>query len=242
MTIARFLGAAALCVAPLVGAAQTLSEDEIKTLVLDTIRENPEIVMEALQLLELQQQEAQAAAAQAFLAEQQELLQADPNAPVIGNPDGDVTIVQFFDYNCRFCQAAKPELDALLAADPNVRVVMREWPVLGEGSVFAARAALAAREQGLYEPFHDALMTAEGSMQEQSVMRVAANVGLDIDQLRRDMDAPEIAEHLQMSSDLSRALGFTGTPSFVIGDLLAPGMIRTDQMATLVEAARTAVE
>lgn len=240
MTIARLLGAAALCLTPMAGSGQTLTEDQIRALVLDTIRTNPDIVMEALQILETQQAEAQAAAAQAFLADQRGILYDTSNAPVIGNPDGDVTMVEFFDYNCPFCHRAKGELDALLAADPNIRVVMREWPVLGEGSTFAARAALAARAQGKYAAFHDALMTMQGRAEEQSVMRVAATVGLDVDQLRRDMDAPEVAEHLQISSGLARSLGFSGTPSFVIGDTLAPGAISRDQMATLVAAARAA--
>ncbi len=240
MTFARLFSVALLCAAPLSGAAQGLTEDQVRALVLDTIRANPEIVVEALQILELEQQEAQAAAARSALQEQRDLLENDPNAPVIGNPDGDVTIVEFFDYNCPYCRNAKLELDGLLSADANVRIVMREWPVLGEGSVFAARAALASRAQGKYEEFHNALMTMQGRAEEQSVMRVAASVGLDTDQLRRDMDAPEISDHLQVSSGLGRALGFTGTPSFVIGDNLAPGMIRADQMARLVEAARAA--
>ncbi|WP_026352569.1 DsbA family protein [Yoonia vestfoldensis] len=238
MTFARLFCVAMLCAAPIVGAAQGMTEDQVKALVLETIRENPDIIVEALQILELEQQEAQAAAAKAVLAEQREILENDPNAPVIGNPDGDVTVVEFFDYNCPFCRNAKLELDGLLSADGNVRVVMREWPVLGEGSVFAARAALASRAQGKYEEFHNALMTMDGRAEEQSVIRVAARVGLDVDQLRRDMDAPEIAEHLQLSSGLGRALGFTGTPSFVIGENLAPGMIRADQMQQLVAAAR----
>lgn len=242
MTIARFLGAAALCLTPLSGVAQTLSEDEIRELVLDTIRTNPEIIMEALQILDTRQQQDQANAAQAFLADQGGVLFDTSNAPVLGNPDGDVTMVEFFDYNCPFCHRAKGELDALLAADPNIRVVMREWPVLGEGSTFAARAALAAREQGKYEAFHNALMTMPGRAEEQSVLRLAATVGLDVDQLRRDMDAPEVAEHLQISSGLARSLGFTGTPSFVVGDALAPGAISRDEMATLVAAARSATD
>lgn len=242
MTIARFLGAAALCLTPFSGVAQTLSEDEIRELVLDTIRTNPEIIMEALQILDTRQQQEQANAAQAFLADQGGVLFDTSNAPVLGNPDGDVTMVEFFDYNCPFCHRAKGELDALLAADPNIRVVMREWPVLGEGSTFAARAALAARAQGKYEAFHNALMTMPGRAEEQSVLRLAATVGLDVDQLRRDMDAPEVAEHLQISSGLARSLGFTGTPSFVVGDALAPGAISRDEMATLVAAARSATD
>lgn len=240
MTITRLFSIAAICACPLSIGAQTITEDQVRDIVLDTIRANPQIVVEALQMLELEQQQAQAAAAQATLADQRALLENDPNAPVIGNPDGDVTVVEFFDYNCPYCRSAKLELDGLLAADSNVRVVLREWPVLGEGSVFAARAALASRAQGKYAEFHDALMTMQGRAEEQSVIRVAQSVGLDVDRLRLDMEAPEVAEHLQMSSGLGRALGFTGTPSFVIGENLAPGMIRADQMQEMVSVARAA--
>lgn len=240
MTLARILGIAALCALPVTGGAQTLTEEQVRELVLDTIRANPQIIVEALQILEQEQQQAQAEASRAALADQRAMLENDPNAPVIGNPEGDVTVVEFFDYNCPYCRSAKTELDGLLSADSNVRVVLREWPVLGEGSVFAARAALASRQQGKYEEFHNALMTMQGRAEEQSVIRVAQSVGLDIEQLRRDMEAPEVAEHLQLSSGLGQALGFTGTPSFVIGQNLAPGLIRADQMQRLVAAARTA--
>ena len=240
MTITRLFSVAAICVLPLSIGAQTITEDQVRDLVLDTIRANPQIVVEALQILELEQQKAEAAAAKVALADQRALLENDPNAPVIGNPQGDVTVVEFFDYNCPYCRNAKLELDGLLSVDSNVRVVLREWPVLGEGSVFAARAALASRVQGKYGEFHEALMMMQGRAEEQSVIRVAQSVGLDGDQLRRDMEAPAVTEHLQMSDGLGRALGFSGTPSFVIGENLAPGMISADQMQMLVSAARAA--
>ena len=104
---------------------------------------------------------------------QRDILEKDPNAPVLGNPNGDVTIVEFFDYNCPYCRRVKPEIEALIAVDPNVRLVYREWPILSEGSVFAAQAALAARKQGLYEEFHWALMGLKGRADEASVMRAA---------------------------------------------------------------------
>ena len=240
MTITRLFSVAAICVLPLSIGAQTITEDQVRDLVLDTIRANPQIVVEALQILELEQQKAEAAAAKVALADQRALLENDPNTPVIGNPQGDVTVVEFFDYNCPYCRNAKLELDGLLSVDSNVRVVLREWPVLGEGSVFAARAALASRVQGKYGEFHEALMMMQGRAEEQSVIRVAQSVGLDVDQLRRDMEAPAVTEHLQMSDGLGRALGFSGTPSFVIGENLAPGMISADQMQMLVSAARAA--
>ena len=221
----KLLISTAMLVIPFMAAADELTEDRIKELVLEAIRENPGIVFEAAQLFEEQQQANQALVAAQVLATEREALERDPNAPVLGNPDGDVTVVEFFDYNCPYCRRVKPHMEALLAADPNVRVVYREWPILGEGSVFAARAALASRNQGKYEEFHWAMMELSGRAEEASVMRAAEDIGLDVVQLRRDMNAPEIDEHIATSMRLSRAMGFSGTPSFVIGDSLAPGLI-----------------
>lgn len=232
------LASTVMLLLPLSVFAQELDENRIKELVLEAIRENPEIVLEAVQIIEERQQADQAVAAEQVLSAERVALEQDPNAPVLGNPDGDVTVVEFFDYNCPYCRRVKPHMEALLAADPNVRVVYREWPILGEGSVFAARAALASRQQGKYEEFHWAMMEIKGRAEEATVIRVAEQVGLDIEQLRRDMDGPEIAEHIETSMRLSRALGFNGTPSFVIGDSLAPGLIEADQMIELVKQAR----
>jgi len=223
---------------PLQAAAQDISEDRVRELVLETIRENPEIVMEAVAILEARQAEAQAASQAEVLSRERDTLERDPNAPVLGNPEGDVTVVEFFDYNCPYCRRAKPEIEALLAADPDVRLVYREWPILGEGSVFATRAALAAREQGLYEDFHWALMGMSGRAEESSVLRIAEDIGLDIAQLRRDMEAPEIDAHIETSMRLAQAFGITGTPSFVVGDALVPGVVDAEQLQTLVTDAR----
>lgn len=228
----------AMLIIPFTAVADELTEDRIKELVLEAIRENPGIVFEAAQLFEEQQQANQALVAAQVLASERDALERDPNAPVLGNPDGDVTVVEFFDYNCPYCRRVKPHMEALLAADPNVRVVYREWPILGEGSVFAARAALASRNQGKYDEFHWAMMGLNGRAEEATVISAAEKIGLNIAQLRRDMNAPEIDEHIQTSMRLSRAIGFSGTPSFVIGDSLAPGLIDAEQMISLVNQAR----
>ena len=225
---------------PIAATADGMDEDRIKELVLEAIRENPGIVFAAAQLFEQQQQALQAQAAAQVLDTEKATLENDPNAPVLGNPDGDVTVVEFFDYNCPYCRRVKPEMEALLAADPNVRVVYREWPILGDGSVFAARAALASRNQGKYEEFHWAMMQLKERAEEASILRTAEDIGLDVAQLRRDMNGPEIEEHIQTSMRLAQSLGFSGTPSFVIGDSLAPGLIQADQMIELVDQARAA--
>ncbi|WP_167647377.1 DsbA family protein [Mameliella alba] len=227
---------------PLSALAQDLDEARVKELVLEAIRENPEIVMEAVAILEQRQAGAKAEAQAKALETQRDLIENDPNAPILGNPDGDVTVVEFFDYNCPYCRRVKPEVRALIDADPNIRLVYREWPILGGGSVFAAKAALAARKQGKYEDFHWAMMGNEGRAEEASVLRVAREVGLDIDQLRTDMEAPEVQDHIATSMQLTQELGFNGTPSFVIGDALVPGFVETDQLAKLVAAAREAAE
>ena len=209
----RFLATTALLMLPIAAIADGMDEDRIKELVLEAIRENPGIVFEAAQLFEQQQQALQAQAAAQVLDTEKATLENDPNAPVLGNPDGDVTVVEFFDYNCPYCRRVKPEMEALLAADPNVRVVYREWPILGDGSVFAARAALASRNQGKYEEFHWAMMQLKERAEEASILRTAEDIGLDVAQLRRDMNGPEIEEHVQTSMRLAQSLGFSGTRS-----------------------------
>lgn len=227
-----------LMATPLV--AQDFTEDQIKDLALQAIRENPQIVMEAVAILEAQEDARKADQSVALLSSRGDVLERDPNAPVLGNVDGDVTIVEFFDYNCPYCKRVKPEIQALMAADPDIRLVYREWPILGEGSVFAARAALAARNQGKYEEFHWAMMGLQGRAEEASILNAAVEIGLDVDNLRADMDAPEINEHIQTSMELAAALGFNGTPSFVIGEALVPGFIKTVQFEGYVAAAREA--
>jgi len=240
MRVTSILFAATLVLAPGLTLAQEISDARIKELVAETLRENPELVLEALQTLEARQAEAQAAATAATLADERSLLERDPNAPVLGTPEGDVTVVEFFDYNCPYCKRVMPELDALLAEDGNIRLVLREWPILSEGSAIAARAALASRKQGKYAELHNALMGARAKLDEQSVLRIAGDVGLDVEKLKADMKSPEVEEHIATSMRLGEALGFSGTPSFVIGDELVPGFVDKAQLAESVATARKA--
>ncbi|ANP36013.1 membrane protein DSBA oxidoreductase [Phaeobacter gallaeciensis] len=239
---APILALAMAALLPIPALSQELDEARVRELVLETIRENPEIVMEAVALLEKQQADAQAETQAEVLRSQRDLIERDPNAPVLGNPEGDVTVVEFFDYNCPYCRRVKPEVRALIEEDPNIRLVYREWPILGDGSVFAAKAALAARAQGKYEEFHWAMMAIKGRAQEATVLRVAEEVGLDLEQLKKDMEAPEVAEHIATSMRLTQALGFNGTPSFVVGDALVPGFVEKDQLSELVSTARDRAE
>ncbi len=239
MRVSQMILAATFALAlPEQSLSQEISDDRIKALVAETLRENPELVLEALQALEARQAEAQAATAASVLTEERGTLERDPNAPILGNPDGDVTIVEFFDYNCPYCKRAMPEVNALMAEDTNVRLVLREWPILSEGSAFAARAALASRQQGKYAEMHDALMTMRGKVEPEAVLRIAAEVGLDVEKLKIDMQSPEVEEHIATSMRLAEALGFNGTPSFVVGDQLIPGFVEKPQLVEAVTAAR----
>ena len=232
--------ALALCLSSTAIVAQDLSKDQMQELVLQTIRDNPEIVMEAIQALQAREEQAQADHAQAVLSANRAALDNDPNAPVLGNPDGDVTVVEFFDYNCGYCRRTFSDVHALIKADSNLRVVMREWPILGEESVYAARAALASRAQGKYEEFHNALMSFEGRANETSVGIIAVELGIDIEKLKRDMEAPEVVAHIQTSLQLTQALNLNGTPAFIFGNQLVPGAIELEQMQALVAQSRDA--
>jgi protein-disulfide isomerase len=229
--------AAALAVAQ-PALAQDLTPDEVKRLALEAILENPEIVMEAVEILREREEAAQAEATRSAISDLTSELTEDPNAPVLGNPDGDVTVVEFFDYNCPYCKRAATDVKGLLAADGNVRLVQREWPILGEGSLFAARAALAARAQGKYEDLHWALMADQTRKDEAAVLRIAQSVGLDLERLKADMASPEVDEHIAVSSSLAKTLGFTGTPSFVIGTQALFGYVPQAELEEMVRGAR----
>jgi len=232
--------AIALATATSVVAMGLSADDEarIKQLAIEAILENPEVIQEAVAILRQRQEGDRAASAKRVLETRREELERDPNAPVLGNPEGDVTIVEFFDYNCPYCKRVSGDVKRVIETDDEVRLVYREWPILGPGSVFAARAALASRKQDKYEEMHWALMGQEGRVTEQSTIAAAERLGLDVEQLRRDMEDEEIDQHIARSHELTRALGFSGTPSFVIGDQVVPGLIPYRQIQSFVAAAR----
>jgi len=212
-------------------------EKRIKELAIEAILERPEIIEEAIERLrQLQDQRQQQAAVETIEKRRKDFLE-DPNAPVLGNPDGDVTVVEFFDYNCPYCKRAAEPVRKLIEADGKVRLVYREWPILGEGSVFAARAALAARNQGKYEEMHVGLMSGR-RVDEAYTIKVAEMLSLDVEKLRRDMEAPEVQQHIELSMELAAGLGINGTPSFLIGNQLAPGLIPYEELVRMVATAR----
>ncbi len=204
--------------------------------------ENPKLIREVIEKLsvvearEKQQQELQALSM--FKSE----LEHDGFSYVAGNPDGDVTIVEFFDYRCGYCKKSFPDLLKVVEADGNIRLVLKEFPILGPPSVMAAQAAVAAQNQGKYMPFHTALMESRGSVSEAKLIQIAADLGLDVDKLLSDMSSDEVKEKISRTYSLANQLNITGTPAFVIGGKIAPGAIPAHQMMALVQEAREAKE
>jgi protein-disulfide isomerase len=211
---------------------------EIQKLIRDTLIKHPEIIVQAVQELRRRQKAAKAAALRAELKAKRKELIANPADPVVGNPKGNVTIVEFFDYNCPYCRRVKAELDSVVAKDGNIRVVYKEFPILGPGSEFASRAALASMRQGKYKQFHNAMFAFKGRLGGPQVMAIAKAVGLNIEQLKTDMKDPAITAQIKKNHALAQALRITGTPAFVIGDALVPGAVPAAEITEHVSAAR----
>lgn len=212
--------------------------DSIEKIVALYIRQHPEAVNDAIKKLVQQQREAAAEKQKLNIKALSKQLEHDPDSPV-ANPDGDVTIVEFFDYECPYCKAMAPRLHKLIESDKKIRFVFKDFPVLGPISVYAARAALAARNQGKYIPFHFAMMAVRGQMNEDMVLATAKEVGLDIPQLEKDMQAPEIEAVIARNKELAKGINIDGTPNFIIGDTVVPGAADISYIKELVGKARS---
>ena len=248
MSIRKSIGSVVLCCAILAtasprpaGAEEFIPEQrrEIESVIHDYLLRHPDVLLEALRAAEEKlKSEAGDQAKHALVARRSEIFD-DPETPVGGNPKGDVTLVEFFDYRCPYCKQVQPKLQELLAGDRELRIAYKEFPILGPVSVTAARAALAAQRQGKYETFHNAMMAAPGQVTEDTVYRVAKTVGLDVDRLKQDMAAPQIEAALKANQTLADALDIHGTPGFVIGDQIVPGAIELASLKELVAGARS---
>ncbi len=229
--------------APAAGFAESgtfsgAQKGEIQRVVHDYLIKNPEVLVEAMTELRARQQQADKDSLRKALVTHHAALVNDPHTPVVGNPNGDVTVVEFFDYSCPYCKSVEDDLRALLKADDKVRLVLKEFPVLGPGSTLAAKAALAAQSQGKYREFHDALLTTRGQYTDDSLMRIGRSVGLDADRLKSDMEAPAVEAALAANNTVAEALGIRGTPAFVIGDQFFPGVISLRAMKAAIADVR----
>jgi len=218
-------------------ARSKVDVEAIERIIHDYLLRNPQVIVDAMQALERRQEAEKAARVKETIARRRAELSEDPSSPVGGNESGDVTVVEFFDYRCSYCRSVARALAELVAEDRGVRVVYKEFPILGPDSLFAARAALAARLQGRYEAFHGVLM-AEGTLNRSRVIELATSVGLDIARLENDMQSPDIGSAIRRTHALAEALSINATPAFIIGDELRLGALDREALRALVARAR----
>jgi protein-disulfide isomerase len=206
----------------------------IEGIVKDYLIQNPEIFLEVQSALEAKMAKDEADRTKAMVAEHAKEIYRAPNAPVAGNPDGDITVVEFFDYNCGYCKRGFSEIAKLVEQDKNVRVVFKEFPILRDESEQAARVALAARMQGKYWEVHRDMISAKGLVNEAVALKVAEAHGLDMAKLKVDMASPEVKAELDRVKELARKLSINGTPHFLVGDRAIGGA--PDNLYDVLEA------
>jgi protein-disulfide isomerase len=199
---------------------------------------NPEIFAEAAQALQKRADRQRVAQRKSSLAALKRLVRSPRGLPVLGNAKGDVTVVEFFDYRCPYCKQSLEVLQRLVSDDPNLRLVFKEFPILGPESVYASRAAIASREQGKYLELHHALMSHRGQLDQKSVLNIARGVGLDTDRLLVDMEKPKVQAIIKEARLIADRLAITGTPALVIGDEVVPGYADLVTLKRLVREAR----
>ena len=220
------------------GLASNTSVDAFGRRVRAYLLEHPEVIFEAAERYEARQRAAEQTEAQTVVKNRADDILRDPDSPVGGNPEGDVTLVEFFDYNCPYCRQVAPVMEKAAAADAKLRIVYKEFPVLGPNSTFAAKAALAVHRQGKYETFHHALMQGRGSVDASRVADAAAKAGADIARMKADMNDPAIAAAIDKNLALARELRINGTPGFIIGDQILRGATDLETLQTLIREAR----
>jgi protein-disulfide isomerase len=232
--------AAALAVVMGLGprGAQMPDESALRQVVRDTLASEPQLVVGALQAIDQQRQAASDSARTQALAANKDAIYTDPNSPSVGPANASVTIVEFFDYRCPYCKRVAPDIATLLASDPDLRIVYKEFPILGPESLVASRAALTAQRQGKYREMHEALIASKGAFSEAEILATAQSVGLDVERLKTDMNDPAIMDQLKQVHALAQALNIDGTPAFFFGARFVGGAVSLDQMRQLIQEAR----
>ncbi len=235
------IAALGLAFAPVPAAA--ISETDrpaIEQMIRDYLLKNPEVLRDAIAELEKRMKSADEKRRGEALKESRALLNDSPRGVVIGNPKGDVVLVEFFDYNCGYCKRAFPDKMNLIKADPKLKVVLKEFPVLGQSSVDAARVAIAVRMQdpGKYLEFHQKLLLSRGEVTRDRALAVAKESGLDMARIERDLKSPEINATLEESAELSEKLAISGTPTYVIANEVVPGAVGFATLKAKIDAVR----
>ena len=210
--------------------------EKIEQVIADYLEKNPDVVIRAIQEYQRRQQMAQ-------IDLYRDYLESDESAPVLGNPNGDVTLIEFFDFRCGFCRRHFVEVMKLVSEDGNIRFIPKQFPVLDQPdappvSRIAARAALAAQRQGKYADLHTALLTSEGGLDEDTIYKVAEQTGLDIAQLKKDMRDPLIEKTIENTLAIGREMGIQGTPFYIIGDDFVNGARGFDYLKDTVSRVR----
>jgi protein-disulfide isomerase len=213
-------------------------KEAVESIVRDYLLAHPEVIRDALIELQRQQEQQQAAMRREAIAEVQEYAASLPEDFVKGDPKAEIAVIEFFDYRCPYCKAVAPRIDEVVKEDPAVRVVLIEFPILGEESKYAARAAIASRFQGKYMAFHDAMMGHKGNLTQETVLELADDAGIDVEKLKEDIKSPEIDALIDRHYQLADKLGVSGTPAFVIGQELVPGAIDAETMKAKIKQAR----
>ncbi len=215
------------------GAFNDNQKDEINKMIREYILENPEIIPEAVQVLRARQNAR-------MLLDTQDLVYNDGYSHVAGNENGDITIVEFYDYNCGYCKRVPDVLARLIREDKNLKVIFKEFPIF-DGSDFAAKAAMASENQGKFMEFHNALMKNKRPLNEELVLRIARDAGLDEDTLVADMEDPRLDQNIRQTQMLAQNLGMSGTPGFIIGSQIIAGFQTYDQLKAIIEKEREAL-
>jgi protein-disulfide isomerase len=211
---------------------------EMESIIKDYLLANPELLREMGQLLEQKEKLAENEQRKGALVSNAAQIFRDKTDFVAGNPNGKVTMVEFFDYNCGWCKKGFPEVLSMIESDKDLRFVLKEFPIFGEDSEYAARAAIAAIKQGKYWDLHMAMFKHEGKIAKDSVDEIAASRGLNMDQLKKDMEDPATAEILVRNRNLAESLAINGTPAFIIDDRLVPGYLPKAELASAINDVR----
>lgn len=243
LTLARLLISALLLAWAVASPARAeMNADdkrEIERIVRDYILQNPEVIEKALVALEAQRREVAAAEQASKITELKDTILNSKHQAVMGNPTGRVTLVEFFDYNCGYCKRALNDLMALMESNPDLRVVMKEFPILSEGSMEAARISIAVKDLNpdLYMDYHRELLARGGQANRQKAISVAKELGLDADALTAAANNGSVAENIQEVRQIAEALGISGTPSYVVGGEMIPGAVGFDRLQTMIQEA-----
>jgi len=203
----------------------------LNSIIEDFIRNNPKILRDTLIALAAREE---AERKQTGLAK----VRDDQGDPVMGNANGTITLYEFSDYNCGYCKRVFEPIQQLVRDNPDVRLVIKEFPILSQSSLFAAKAAIAAEMQGKFGDYHIAMMTYRGQITDAVVMRMAAQAGVDIEQLKSDMESPKTMAIIQRTREAAAALEINGTPGLVVGDTVVPGAIGLDELVKLIAEER----